>query len=53
MSKEVEKVACPVCESEYKVIYNYEDANGIPRYCAFCGEEAYNDDVKLEEDTDE
>jgi len=54
MSKEVEKVKCNYCESIYKVLYDYEETQGSVRYCAFCGEECFNEDeLKLEEETDE
>lgn len=54
MSKEIEKKTCPFCESNYKLIYNYEETSGSPRFCAFCGEEAYDEDaLELNEDEEE
>lgn len=44
MSKEVEKIKCKFCESEYKVLYNYEETQGNPRFCSFCGEECFDDE---------
>ena len=44
MSKEVEKIVCNFCESTYKLLYNYEETQGSPRFCSFCGEECFNDD---------
>ena len=44
MTKEVEKITCNFCESSYKVLYNYGETQGQPRFCSFCGEECFNDD---------
>ena len=54
MSKEVETKECPYCESKYKLIYNPSESSGLPKFCTFCGEEAYDEDeVDFEEDEDE
>jgi hypothetical protein len=51
MTKEVEKIKCNFCESEYKVLYDYEATQGQPRFCSFCGEECFDEEkVELEED---
>jgi hypothetical protein len=53
MTKEVEKIKCNFCESEYKVLYDYEATQGQPRFCSFCGEECFDDEeVELEKDDD-
>jgi hypothetical protein len=49
--KEVDKVTCNYCESSYKVLYDYEETQGQPRFCSFCGEECFDEDeVELEND---
>ena len=55
MTKEVEKISCNYCESSYKVLYDYEETQGQPRFCAFCGEECFNDEdeVDFDEEDDE
>lgn len=54
MSKEVEKKTCGYCESTYKILYDYEETTGSPRYCPYCGEECYDDEeIDLEENNDE
>jgi hypothetical protein len=44
MIKEVDKIKCNYCESSYKVLYDYEETQGQPRFCSFCGD----DDIKEE-----
>ena len=53
MSKEVEKVFCQCCESEYRILYQPENTSGLPKFCTFCGDEVFNQDSELEEDADE
>lgn len=54
MTKEVDKIKCNYCESTYKVLYDYEETQGQPRFCSFCGEECFDgDEVDLEEKDDE
>ena len=56
MTKEVEKKVCHFCESSYKLMYDYELTNGHPRFCAFCGEESYdekNEELDFEDDAEE
>ena len=54
MTKEVEKIKCNYCESSYKVLYDYEETQGQPRFCSFCGEECFNEDeVDFEDDDNE
>lgn len=49
--KEVEKIKCNYCESIYKVLYDYEETHGQPRFCAFCGSECFDEvEVKFDED---
>lgn len=43
MSKEIEKKTCGYCESTYKILYDFEETTGLPRYCPYCGEECYDD----------
>lgn len=52
--KEVDKILCNYCESSYKVLYDYEETQGQPRFCSFCGEECFNEDeVDFEDDENE
>lgn len=54
MSKEVEKIKCNYCESKYKVLYDYEETQGQPRFCSFCGEECFDEDgIDLEDEDNE
>jgi hypothetical protein len=54
MTKEVEKIKCNYCESSYKVLYDYEETQGQPRFCSFCGEECFDEDgVDLEDEDNE
>lgn len=50
MSKEVEKVLCSCCESQYKVIYEIETASGLPKFCCFCSAEIYDEEKNDTED---
>jgi hypothetical protein len=52
MSKEIEKKECDCCESHYRLVYNLDDTSGYPKFCPFCGSEAYDDD-KMVSDEDE
>ena len=52
MTKEIEKVTCNYCESVYKLLYDYEETQGSARYCPFCGEECYDDELVVDEDED-
>lgn len=53
MSKEVENKLCYFCESEYKLSYNADDVSGNPKFCPFCGEENYDQDLEEDELEDE
>ncbi len=44
MTKEVQKIVCSYCESSYKVLYDYEETQGPPRFCCMCGEECFDED---------
>ena len=52
MSKEVQKKICTFCESEYKLSYNLDNTSGHPKFCPFCGSDAY-DEPEDEIDRDE
>lgn len=53
MSKEVEKVYCQCCESEYKILYEPEKTSGLPKLCCFCGDEVFNQDFNTDEEVEE
>jgi hypothetical protein len=53
MSKEVENKTCSCCDSEYRLVYTLGDTSGWPKFCPFCGADAYDEDEKNDEDTDE
>lgn len=53
MSKEVEKRTCQHCESSYKLLFDMAMTTGYPRFCPFCAEETYDDDVKYDEDNED
>jgi hypothetical protein len=53
MTKEVQKITCNFCESSYKVLYDYEETQGQPRFCSFCGEECFDEDEVEFEGEDE
>jgi hypothetical protein len=44
MTKEVEKIFCQYCESEYKILYESENTSGLPKFCCFCTEPIFGDD---------
>jgi hypothetical protein len=50
MAKEVEKVFCQCCESEYKILYEPENTSGLPKFCCFCSEPLFIGDY---DETDE
>jgi hypothetical protein len=53
MTKEVEKVVCNYCESQYKVLYDYEATQGKVRFCSFCGCECFDEnEIELENEDD-
>jgi len=49
LSREVDKVICRDCESEYKLMYDLENTSGHPKFCPFCASEVY-DDENIDED---
>lgn len=51
MAKRVEVTICPICESEYKLAFVAEEVSGYPKFCPFCGSEAYDEEHE-EEDYD-
>lgn len=52
MSKQIENKTCQVCESEYRLVYTLGDTSGFPKFCPFCGSDAYDED-ETEDDEDE
>ena len=50
MSKEIENKECNFCESNYKLSFDLNDTSGHPKFCPFCGEEAYDDEDFEDED---
>jgi ribosome-associated toxin RatA of RatAB toxin-antitoxin module len=49
-NKEVEKIVCTVCESNYKLVYEIEETSGYSKFCPFCSseiniEQTYDDDT--------
>lgn len=50
MSREVENKVCTDCESQYKLSYDPNDTNGLPKFCPFCGSEAYEVEDDIEND---
>ena len=52
MSKEIETKECNFCESIYKLSYDLNNTSGHPKFCPFCGEEAYDDEEKFDEEDD-
>ena len=53
MTKEVDKIKCNYCESTYKVLYDYEETQGQPRFCSFCGSECFDDDLVVDSENDD
>lgn len=55
MPKEVEKIFCQCCDSEYKVMYEPENTSGLPKFCVFCSEPLFDKDDSpyLEEDEEQ
>lgn len=43
MKEKLTKI-CKTCESSYKLLYNDEEVNSLPKFCPFCGEEDYDED---------
>lgn len=52
MSKQIENKTCKSCDSVYRLVYDLSETSGYPKFCPFCGEEAY-DDEEIDEDEDE
>jgi hypothetical protein len=50
MSREVSKVICRDCESEYKLMYDLDDTSGHPKFCPFCAAEVYDDSDEEEQE---
>jgi hypothetical protein len=50
MSKEVNKVICNYCESEYKLMYDLDATSGHPKFCPFCASDVYDEEPEIEED---
>ena len=52
MTKEVDKIFCQCCESEYKILYEPENTSGLPKFCTFCGDEVFNQDSNTDEEVE-
>lgn len=52
LSKEIENKTCSCCDSEYRLVYTLGDTSGYPKFCPFCGADAYDDESE-ENDRDE
>jgi ribosome-associated toxin RatA of RatAB toxin-antitoxin module len=50
-NKEIEKHICRYCESDFKIIFNFEEVSGYPKFCPFCSEELNDDQDDDELDT--
>jgi hypothetical protein len=50
MTKEIEKKTCNYCESDYKLMFELGKTSGFPKFCPFCGNETYDEDVPFDED---
>lgn len=44
MGKEVDRKTCPACESVYRLTFSLESTSGFPKFCPFCGSDAYDDE---------
>ncbi len=53
MAKHIESIECEVCESSYKVSFDPENANGLPKYCTFCGEDLEFEDLHSKDDEED
>jgi rRNA maturation endonuclease Nob1 len=52
-SREINKLACDFCESEYKLMYNLDETSGSPKFCPFCGSDVFEDEDTVLDDDDE
>lgn len=43
MGREIDKLTCDFCESEYKLMYDLDETNGHPKFCPFCGSDVVDD----------
>ena len=50
MSKEVENNTCYMCESVYKLTYESNDVTSLPKFCPYCGSDAYDDSVEEDDE---
>ena len=53
MSKEIENKTCSCCDSEYRLVYTLGDTSGYPKFCPFCGADAYDDESEEHERDEE
>lgn len=53
MSREVEKIFCKCCESDYKILYEQDDTSGRAKFCPFCGDEVYDQDASTNDSSDD
>jgi hypothetical protein len=50
MSKEVDKLICSYCESEYKLMYDLDNTSGHPKFCPFCASDIFEEEPETEEE---
>lgn len=43
MSRELSITLCQVCESEFKLVFDYKLTSGEPKFCPFCSSELYDE----------
>jgi hypothetical protein len=53
MSKNIENKTCQSCDSEYRLVYTLGDTSGYPKFCPFCGSDAYDEEDEYDDDKDE
>jgi hypothetical protein len=44
MKEKLNKI-CKTCESSYKLLYDDDEVQSLPKFCPFCGEEDYDDEL--------
>ena len=50
MSKEVDKLICSYCESEYKLMYDLDNTSGHPKFCPFCASDIFEEEPESEQE---
>jgi rRNA maturation endonuclease Nob1 len=52
--KNIEKIFCESCDSEFKLIYVNDEVYGFHKFCPFCGSELpFEDEPEEEEEPEE